>query len=975
MKKSLLLICLIISYTFNIYGQAHCNTCSGRGYVVDSTYSNTSLNTMNIANRIGNGNSSLGQSYVLQNVCGLNYTYFSQLTETRTQVYNFNTNGSGFPTVLAIPNIPCGGLGGIIKAFAYWSASYTEASPPTTTISITDPSNNTSTYTATLIGTGPSTCWPTTGTADYRADVTAAITGSGNYSVNLNGFQNVGYEVDGVSVIIIYASPAATYSGSISLWDGCIVNFTGRPLGPETLPGINVCAATTNTSAFGIFADCQTGTNGNINKDDFNGTNGTFANDFWNFNVINNTSLTSGQTSVVETAYTNNSSDCFAWVVSGLYWQNTTCVVCTPPTSMTVTITSGNPICGNPNGFVTANVTGGTAPYTYLWSNGGTLNTISGLTAGTYSVSIKDASGCDSTTDSVTLVTSSVLVTPTLVNVLCNGQCTGSINILASGGSPPYTYTWVPNTISGSSASNLCAGIYTVTTEDNNGCTTIDTLTITQPPALAATLTSVGALCNGGSSGKSVATASGGTPPYAYAWTSASTTDSATGLSAGTYTLVLTDANGCSISPTVTITQPAALAVSISGPQTLCAKATGTLTANPSGGTSPYTYLWSTTSTLSTATIQPDSSQTYTVTVTDANGCVMTGTFTIILGPELFVTTKGPSSMCAGRSVTLCASATGGTGGTTFTWQPGNISGPCINVSPNTTTDYTVTAYDNCGTQTTAIAPLAVNPLPDVAFSADVYQGCAPLCIQFRNKTTVKSGGLQSYEWTFGNGDTSLVNDPIYCYPKSGSYGISLTTTSDSGCSSTLSIYNMITVYSHPNAAFTLSPQPATILNPTIQFTDKTTDEYGLSYWWWYFGDNTDSVSYLENPAHTYQDTGSYCAKMVTMNIHGCTDTVTNCLVIDPVFNLYIPSAFTPNGDGKNETFKPVGQYIRAFEMYIFDRWGTELYHTLDINDGWNGTVKGGSQVSQEDTYVYKINVTDSKNKDHSFVGNVTLIK
>jgi gliding motility-associated-like protein len=185
----------------------------------------------------------------------------------------------------------------------------------------------------------------------------------------------------------------------------------------------------------------------------------------------------------------------------------------------------------------------------------------------------------------------------------------------------------------------------------------------------------------------------------------------------------------------------------------------------------------------------------------------------------------------------------------------------------------------------------------------------------------------------------------------------------------------MITVFSHPNAAFTVSPQPATILNPTIQFTDVSTDPYGLIYWSWNFGDLTDSTSIIPNPSHTYQDTGSYCARLAVMDSHGCTDTATNCLVIDPIFNFYIPSAFSPNGDGKNPTFQPKGQYIKSFEMYIFDRWGMLLCHTTDLSHGWDGTIKGGSTIAQEDTYVYKILVTDSRNKQHSFVGNVTLLK
>jgi len=111
------------------------------------------------------------------------------------------------------------------------------------------------------------------------------------------------------------------------------------------------------------------------------------------------------------------------------------------------------------------------------------------------------------------------------------------------------------------------------------------------------------------------------------------------------------------------------------------------------------------------------------------------------------------------------------------------------------------------------------------------------------------------------------------------------------------------------------------------------------------------------------------------MDSHGCTDTATNCLVINPVFTLYIPSGFSPNGDGKNDVFQPVGKFIKSFEMYIFDRWGMQVYHTTDITKGWNGSVKGGSSIAQEDSYEYKISVTDSQNKEHSYTGQINLIK
>jgi gliding motility-associated-like protein len=297
---------------------------------------------------------------------------------------------------------------------------------------------------------------------------------------------------------------------------------------------------------------------------------------------------------------------------------------------------------------------------------------------------------------------------------------------------------------------------------------------------------------------------------------------------------------------------------------------------------------------------------------------------------------------------------------------------PTIIVSPTVTTTYTVTAPSACG-MAVANEVIIVNPLPNVDMSANIYEGCTPMCVQFYNTTSIASGRVSQFLWAFGNGDTTYSASPSYCYPNSGKYDVTLTATSDSGCSFTRRKIDMITAYTRPNAAFTYSPQSTTIMEPTIQFTDNSSDIYGLIAWTWNFGDATDSTSKMQNPMHTYQDTGNFCPSLIVMNQHGCKDTATNCLVIDPIFALYIPSAFSPNGDGKNEVFMAKVNDIKSFEMYIFDRWGMQLFHSNSINDGWNGKV-GGNFV-QEDTYVYMITVYDNKNHKHSYTGNVNVIK
>ncbi len=299
-----------------------------------------------------------------------------------------------------------------------------------------------------------------------------------------------------------------------------------------------------------------------------------------------------------------------------------------------------------------------------------------------------------------------------------------------------------------------------------------------------------------------------------------------------------------------------------------------------------------------------------------------------------------------------------------------------ITFSPSGNTTVTITVTDGCGSApVTLIIPITVNQPPVISFTSDVLTGCSPLCVQFRNLTTITSGGISQWTWNFGNNDTTHSQSPIYCYKDTGFASVTLTAISDSGCSSTLTVLNMVQVYPSPNANFTYSPQPINILNPSIQFTDLSTGKYPISEWYWTFGDGTKTNSTLQNPQHQYGDTGMFCASLVVVDMHGCVDSITNCLVVNPLFTFYIPDAFTPNDDGINDVFMPKGSYIKDYEMYIFDRWGMKLFYTNDFSTGWAGRVNNGSQVCQEDTYVYLINVTDTQGNKHSYTGKVSLLK
>ena len=290
---------------------------------------------------------------------------------------------------------------------------------------------------------------------------------------------------------------------------------------------------------------------------------------------------------------------------------------------------------GEASGTIDISLTGGAAPFTFLWSNGAATEDLSGLSAGIYSVVVTDAYGCVAS-EGYTINEPATPLTVSIIsqtNVLCFGQATGSATAEASGGTAPYSYSWDSDPVQTAAlAENLAAGVYTVTVTDANGCTATSTVTITQPPVgITVNITSTDVLCFGEANGTATAEASGGTAPYSYSWntTPEQTAATATGLAAGSYTVTVTDADGCTATGTVMIVEPLALVLSASSTDASCPDVTdATIDLTISGGTSPYSVIWNDGSTSEDRTSVTNG--TYTVVVTDANGC--SANLTVVVG-------------------------------------------------------------------------------------------------------------------------------------------------------------------------------------------------------------------------------------------------------------------------------------------------------------------------------------------------------
>jgi hypothetical protein len=304
----------------------------------------------------------------------------------------------------------------------------------------------------------------------------------------------------------------------------------------------------------------------------------------------------------------------------------------TQPPTLTDTISSVNNIScfGNVDGSLSVSATGGTFSYSFSWSNGSTSSTITGLSAGTYSVTVTDGYGCIAT------ATANITQPPVLTeaispikNISCFGNTNGSLGVSGSGGTAPYSFSW-SNGSSSTNNTGLSVGIYTVTITDNNGCTATASASITQPSALADSVSYTNLNCNGINNGSATANPTGGTPSYTYLWSNGSISQNATGLSAGTYKITVTDNNGCTNSASIIITEPPAMSITKNFSASSATGCNGTAWVTVSGGTPGYTYAWSPggATTDSIKSVCPGS---YCCTVTDNKGCVDSVCITVIV--------------------------------------------------------------------------------------------------------------------------------------------------------------------------------------------------------------------------------------------------------------------------------------------------------------------------------------------------------
>lgn len=547
-------------------------------------------------------------------------------------------------------------------------------------------------------------------------------------------------------------------------------------------------------------------------------------------------------------------------------------------------------------------------------------------------------------------------------NPTCNGVCNGMAWATPTAGTPPYTYNWMPGSLTTDTITNLCPGTYTITITDAASQTFVDSVTISQPPALVLTPASTNISCNGGTNGTASVTATGGTGSYTYNWLpSGGTNSTASNLGAGTYSVVVTDGNGCPDTATVTITQPAALSATPTQADPVCFGANGSAGVTVSGGTPVYTYSWA-----PSGGNGPNASSipagTYTCTITDANGCSMTQTFTLTQPPGMAITPAQTNVLCNGSSSgTASVTVSGGSPGYTYQWSPSG--GTAASATGLVSGSYTCTVTDQGGctsTQTFSITqPAALTIQSTGAVGCEGAGGTVSVS---------SGGGVSPYTFSWSN---SLPNGQSQNVNPAQTTTYSVTVTDANGCTNTTTV--TYTVNPLPVALFS-TPAQSGVMNmdfsngpQQICVTDQST---GANSYAWSLNGTPSSI--LQNPCFTVTDTGLYCIRLLVATAQNCFDTTEQCILAIES-NYSIPNVFTPNGDANNDVWTITNRGMKRVRCSIYNRWGQLVYDWDDVAGGWNGKMNSGN-IASDGTYYYVAELVDFSDKVYNETGFLTLI-
>lgn len=636
-----------------------------------------------------------------------------------------------------------------------------------------------------------------------------------------------------------------------------------------------------------------------------------------------------------------------------------------PPIMLAIDSTRNVPCPGDNLGAIFLSASGGNSPYLFSLTNGApsTLPFFDSLSVGGYRIVLEDVNGCTAS-DSVTITGVDGLFTSinSIVSPLCHGDTNGSISLSTSGGTGPYQYVRNGNSTGGNTTLlNLSGGNFVLETIDANGCRIAQIITIPEPSPLSSVISVQAAVsCFDGEDGIGEVLVSGGTLPYSYSWSSGSATNISSGNRSGMALVSITDGNGCMLQDSVFIPQPDSLsAIGVVLEDVRCNGAsTGRAFVQITGGTFPYITLWN--QTFTGDSVGRLAAGVIPVLVTDANGCMASDTLEILEATEISILVEKVNPGCSDREDgSILAFAGGGTTPYTYSWlsplvQEGQL---LTNIGAG---EYLLRITDGNDCTRDSLIQLISPPILDI----EILETIPSFCGGNDGEILVSaSGGTGTYTFTWNNG----VNGPQQTGLFPGNYLVEVE--DDNGCTAN-EFVDLIGSYPvDAIAAIDTSRLPLTEDYP-IQFLNLSE---GDATYHWALGDG--STSTRPEPIHVYHDIGAYMVILTAYDPDSlCPDRDTLFIDLLDAPRLFVPSGFTPNGDGTNDAFRIGGMQLKGLDLQIYSRWGMLIAELSSPDQTWNGKTFSGYDAP-EGVYVFHLKAVMQTGEEIEQSGTITLIR
>ncbi len=585
---------------------------------------------------------------------------------------------------------------------------------------------------------------------------------------------------------------------------------------------------------------------------------------------------------------------------------------------------------------------------TYTYSSG--TNVVSPLTNTSYSVTGTSALGCVGSNTAVSTVT--VNATPS-ITVNSGVICSGNSFTITPIGANTFTYSSGSNVVSPTTITN-----YTVTGVNILGCTNtaVSTVSVNGIPNISV---NSGVICSGNSFTI--------TPIGANTFTYSSGSNVVSPTTTSSYTVTGASAFGCNNTAVSTVSVNAIPIISVNS-GSICSGNSFTIT--PSGAN---TYTYSSGSNV----VNPTTPVSYTVTGANLLGCTNTAISTVFSVMPL------PTPSITANTNTLCLNQKlilQGFGGTSYYWLLPNNSiltsqtMSLIAYNSMYSGTYTLIVRDANACVNSTTKKIKVENLPSgYLIYNNGLNNCVPFCNNYTfvpsGATTTLSSSIQQFNWQINNQSVSSQNTFSYCFINAGNYIVKGDLTSDLGC--TNSVTMQIIAYPKPMADFTYSPKHPIENMEEVSFVSSGKDQNIKNFNWLFMFNKTEYTSNQINPSFLFENAGTYSVALIVTNEYECKDTVIKTIRVASDFAVYVPNSFTPNEDNKNDTFNAVTRGVKIYSLFIFDRWGHQIFETTDQNTGWDGTFKG--QLCPSDIYVWKIYATSTEGVFKELTGHLML--